>query len=133
MQALKNWFAPLIVALVLVGCSSSDEPQAVAEAFTKAAYSNDIDTLMDLVQLPSELKDGQEEMMRGKLQMMLAPAAAMVEQKGGLDSIKTGETRYNADETTASVPVTVSFKDSDEESTETVNLIKVDGDWKVKL
>lgn len=133
MQALKNWFALVAVSLFLVGCSSSGEPEQVAESFTKAAYTGDIDTLMDLVELPKELQDGQKDMMRGKLQMMLAPAAALAAEKGGIDKIETGSVTYNDDKTTASVPVTVTFKKTDDKSTEQVNLVKVDGDWKIKL
>ncbi|PTU74856.1 DUF4878 domain-containing protein [Pseudomonas mangrovi] len=133
MQSLKNWFALVVVSLVLVGCSSSNEPEQVAVAFTKAAYSGDIDTLMDLVELPEELEDGQKDMMRGKLQMMLAPASAMAAEKGGIDEIEAGTASYNDDKTSASVPVTVTFKKNDEKTTEQVKLTKVDGDWKIKL
>lgn len=133
MHSLKNWFALLVMSLVLVGCSSSNEPEQVAEAFTKAAYNGDIDTLMDLVELPKDLKDGQKDMMRGKLQMMLAPASVKAAEKGGIDKIEAGSATYNDDKTTASVPVTVTFKKNDEKSTEQVKLIKVDGDWKINL
>lgn len=133
MQSLKNWFALMVVSLVLVGCSSSNEPEQVAVAFTKAAYTGDIDTLMNLVELPSELKDGQKDMMRGKLQMMLAPAAAAAKEKGGIDEIKAGSATYNAEKTVATVPVTITFNKNDEKSTEQVRLVKVDDDWKIKL
>lgn len=133
MHSLKNWFALLVMSVALVGCSSSGEPEQVAVAFTEAAYSGDMDTLMDLVELPTELKDDEKGMMRGKLQMMLAPLAAAAAQKGGIDEIEAGSVTYGEDQTTASVPVTITFKNNEEKSTEPVNLVKVDGDWKIKL
>lgn len=133
MSLLKKWFALIAVSLFIVGCSSSGDPEQTAVDFTKAAYSADIDALMKLVHFPDDMDAAQKDMVRGKLTMMLTPAAAIAKEQGGIDSIKAGDAQYNSDKTRASVPVTVTFNKASEESTESVDLIKVDGAWKVKF
>jgi len=132
MQSLKNWFVLVAVSLFLAACSSSGDPEQVAQAFTRAAYAGDVDKLMELIDTPANAQANQKDMVRGKLQMMVAATSALAAQKGGVDKIETGKVSYNEDKTIATVPVTVLFE-NDEKTTDSVRLVKVDGDWKVKL
>lgn len=87
---------------------------------------------MELIDTPANAQANQKDMVRGKLQMMVAATSALAAQKGGVDKIETGKVSYNEDKTIATVPVTVLFE-NDEKTTDSVRLVKVDGDWKVKL
>src|SRR5690606_15724290 len=126
MQSLKNWFVLVAVSLFLAACSSSGDPEQVAQAFTRAAYAGDVDKLMELIDTPANAQANQKDMVRGKLQMMVAATSALAAQKGGVDKIETGKVSYNEDKTIATVPVTVLFE-NDEKTTDSVRLVKVDG------
>jgi len=134
MSYLKIWIALNLAALFFAGCSGSDSPAGVAQSFAEAAYSRDIDALMEMVNIPQDAEPAMQTLARGKIEVMLDQMAASAEAKGGIEDIRSGEPTFNDDQSLATVEVTMSFKDGDaSEQIEQVRLIKVDGDWKVNL
>lgn len=124
----------LAASVLLLACSSSDSPEAVAQSFIEASFSNDADTMFKLVDVPADADDGAEEMVRGKMKMAVAKRAELAEKLGGVAEVKAGEATYNDDKTQATTQVTVTFKKADVPAkTESVRLNKVDDQWKVRL
>ncbi|WP_407362056.1 DUF4878 domain-containing protein [Pseudomonas luteola] len=133
MFLIKKWFALIFVASFLVACSGANTPESVAEHFIKAAYTQDLDTMMDLIDVPKDADANAKDFVRGKFQMLLTERAKQAESLGGVKSIKAEKTTYNDDKTRADVSVTVTFKKDGETRTEHTHLIQSDGDWKIKI
>ena len=132
MHCLKNWIALLALPLLLAGCSSSNEPDQVAKSFVEATYEGDVDELISLLAIPKDAESHQKDMVRGKMQMAVADKAAKASRNGGVDKIEIGQVDYNDDKSAATVPVTVYFANGEKNSGST-RLVKMDGDWKVRL
>ena len=133
MFLIKKWFALIFVASFLVACSGANTPESVAERFIKAAYTQDLDTMMDLIDVPKDADANAKNFVRGKFQMLLTERAKQAESLGGVKSIKAEKTTYNDDKTRADVSVTVTFKKDGETRTEHTRLIQSDGDWKIRI
>ncbi|WP_437883759.1 DUF4878 domain-containing protein [Pseudomonas sp. LRF_L74] len=134
MAQLKHWLFIFTAALLLCACSSSDKPEAVAKDFLKAAYSNDLDTVLKLINMPDKDKPGVEDVVRGKLKAALTKSAEQVKALDGIDKIEVADATYNDDKSIASVQATITFnKDGAPPKQERVRLIKVDDAWKVGL
>ncbi|MBR7002374.1 MAG: DUF4878 domain-containing protein [Neisseriaceae bacterium] len=129
---ISLFLSMLFMAFALSACGGSG-PAKVAEKFERAAYAGDIDTVMSVIYFDdNDKKNGTEDMMRGKLSMMLVELKKQSDAKGGVKNIKTEKAQYNSDKTRATVNVTVTFKDKTE-VTEDLSLMKTKKGWKVKL
>ena len=131
-KKILSFFTMFVLAFALTACGGGG-PAKVAEKFERAAYAGDIDTVMSVIYLEdNDKKNGTEDMMRGKLTMMLVELKKQSDAKGGVKNIKTEKAQYNSDKTRATVNVTVTFKDKTE-VTEDLSLMKTKKGWKVKL
>lgn len=135
---MKKLLAVLSVVFMLftvVACSgSSNDPQAVAKQFSESVYKGDAETVLKLLYIPEEeaKKDGFEDMMRGKMKMMVQQAKAQAEKNGGLDSVTTNVPEYFDEKKHATVATIVKFKNGQEKKSNT-KLILTDDGWKVGL
>ena len=131
-KKILSFFSMFVLAFALTACGGSG-PAKVAEKFERAAYAGDIDTVMSVIYFDdNDKKNGTEDVMRGKLSMMLVELKKQSDAKGGVKNIKTEKAQYNSDKTRATVNVTVTFKDKTE-VTEDLSLVKAKKGWKVKL
>lgn len=131
-KKILSFFSMFVLAFALTACGGSG-PAKVAEKFERAAYAGDIDTVMSVIYFDdNDKKNGTEDMMRGKLSMMLVELKKQSDAKGGVKKVKTEKAQYNSDKTHATVNVTVTFKDKTE-VTEDLSLMKTKKGWKVKL
>lgn len=135
MKKLLTAFSALFIACALVACSGGNNtPQAAAKQFSEALYKGDADTVLKLLYIPEKeaKKDGFEDMMRGKMKMMVQEAKAHAEKNGGLDSVNTSEPKYFDEKKRATVQTTVKFKNGEEKKSNT-KLIATDDGWKIGL
>lgn len=134
MKLLFKLLAGLCVALMLASCGSST-PEAAAKKYMEAAFDGDADKVLGMMYLPDEEKNkpGIQDMLSGKVKGMVADAKERAEKNGGVKEITTGDAQYSNDKKTATVKVTVTFKNGGEPKEEIVNLIDVDGSWKLNL
>lgn len=130
---ILSFFSLLFLSLALTACGGGS-PEKVAQQFYTATYKGDIDTVMKLIYIPaSEKKPGVEEMMKGKLMMMIGEAKKQADAKGGVKKVSAEKAQYNSDKTNATVNVTVVFKNKEQVS-EDVKLVKDEKkQWKVNL
>lgn len=143
MKKLFFTLSALFVAFALVACSNSgNTPQAAAKQFFEAMSKGDADNVMKLMHMPDmqkemgddkEKKEAMQEMMRGKMKMMVQKTKEDAEKKGGVAEIITGEPTYTDDDKKhAEVALTMKFKNGEEEKSK-VQLISTDAGWKVLL
>lgn len=130
---ISLFLSMLFMAFALSACGGGS-PEKVAEKFYAAIYKGDIDTIMASIYIPEkEKKPGVEEMMKGKLMMMIGEAKKQADSKGGVKKVSAEKAQYNSDKTNATVNVTVVFKNNEQVS-EDVKLVKDEKkQWKVNL
>lgn len=134
MQILRNGLLMLLTAALLIACSASNSPEKVAENYITAVLANDIDGVMKTLHVPSDVNDGQEALVRGKLTMLLAETSTRAISLGGVKDISYSKPEYNKDETRAHIIATISYKkDSASQKRENISLVKTDDGWKVSL
>ena len=132
-KKILSFFSMFVLAFALSACGGGS-PEKVAEKFYTAIYKGDIDTIMASIYIPEkEKKPGVEEMMKGKLMMMIGEAKKQADAKGGVKKVSAEKAQYNSDKTNATVNVTVVFKNKEQVS-EDVKLVKDEKkQWKVNL
>lgn len=150
LRKILSFFSIFLLACALSACGS-DTPEKVAEKYVAAVYKGDVDTMVKLVYIPPEKQDaGTEDMLRGKLQMMVGEAKKKAERLGGVTKITAGPARYangspffatetfsdpsqlSGDDIQAGLLVTVVFKEGEPQQKH-VTLIKVKDTWKIKI
>ena len=105
------------ICLILASCGGGDSPKAVAENFLKALNKMDYETAK---------KYGSED--TGKLLDMMSGFAKMMP-----DSAKKERSFEMKDEKIEGDKATVTYTESGEEGLQSLNLVKVDGKWKVAM
>ena len=110
-------FLSLSIVIFLFSCSGGDSPKAVAEKYLKAIGSYDFDAAK---------KYGTED--TGKLLEMMSGFAKMVP-----DSTKDDIQFTILDERIDGEKAVVIYKEDGEEAEVTLNLLKVEGKWKVNM
>lgn len=115
-------FLPVaLFALLLAGCGSGG-PGDTAVEFTRAAANGDGETVVEL------LDPAMAQTFGPKIEATISMQAGEVSSQGGLDEVNVLEETVNGDNATVRLE-TVMGDGSREE--QTVQLRKVDGDWKV--
>ena len=117
------------IALLFVACGANS-PKDVAIAFTKDASKGNGDRLIKYIHLPQMETDATKEIVKGKFKTAAAKAESKAEAFGGLDEVKA--IPECIEEQRAIIKVFVRFKNGSVD-TDTIELIKVDNEWKVIL
>lgn len=134
MLALRNGFLVLFTAIFLLACSGSSGPEKVADDYMNSILNNDIDGLMKTIHFADDVPEKQEDMVRGKLNMVVEESSAKAKSLGGVKKITYSEIEYNQDKSRAKLVATVQYKNKGaRETIERINLIKSDQGWKVSL
>ena len=126
----SSFFSMLLVTLAMTACFGSS-PERTAEKFLAAAYKGDVETVISLVDMNEE--HGMEEMMAGKLKMMVKDAQTEANKLGGVKKIVVESTKYSDDKQRASVNVLIIFRKDNFEKRDDVSLIKKQDTWKVRI
>ena len=113
----------VFVVLSLAGCSSG--PDGAVKGFFKALDAGEVDKAMGYLSTSTLNALGHD-----KWQAALTSAVKDLQSKGGLSSVKVVDKKVHGD--TAVVTVKLTFGDGSSE-TDTINLIKEDGDWKIQM
>ena len=113
----------VLVVLVLAGCSSG--PEGVVKGFFKALDAGKVDKAMEYLSTSTLNTLGHD-----KWQAALTSATHDLQSKGGLSSVKVVNKKVHGD--TATVTVKLIFGDGSSE-TDTIDLIKENGDWKIQM
>lgn len=135
MKQVKMFFAVMLFAMVAVACGDAkDSPEDVAKEFMTVFEKGDSKRLMDIIYLDDEDNTPEaKEMIEGKLGMMVEMAQGEIKAQGGIKEIKIDRVEYNSDKTTASVYISVTYKDGEESGPDELNTIKTKDGWKVML
>lgn len=134
MQTLRNGLLMLLTAALLIACSASNSPEKVAKNYVDAILANDIDSVMQTLEIPTDASKEQHAMIRGKLSMMLADTSSRAIRFGGVKDVSYSKAEYNDDKTRASLVATIRYKkDSSATKRENITLAKTENGWKVSL
>ena len=117
MRSPFKYLLSSIIVLVIVSCGGGDTPKSVAENFLKALNKMDYETAK---------KYGSED--TGKLLDMMSGFSKLMP-----DSAKQERSFEMKDEKINGDKATVMYTASGEEGEQSLNLIKVDGKWKVAM
>jgi outer membrane lipoprotein-sorting protein len=104
----------LVIIALLAGCSAASSPKAAVDKFYKAVEKNDTKAMAEVAT---------EE----TVQMMAMFGSAFQQQMKEKGKFKIGTETIDGD----TAVVTLIYDDSEEE--DTVDLVKVDGKWKVAI
>lgn len=132
---MKSRFAVFSVIFALfsvffVACSNA-EPKDVAISFYKALEKGDEESAIKLVHIADESKRDEYE---GKVAFFVAAFKSEAKKRGGIKNIEVVEEKIEGDKATIMLKTTYKKSDkADTEKPEKINLIKVDGAWKVDL
>ena len=133
---MKKLLSAIAVLLCITACSfGSNSAENVAKAFVQAGYAGDADKMMSLIHIPADQNQpGMSEMLSGKIKMSAEVKKKQAEEKGGVKDItaKTMDATENQPDDQKRVSINITFGNGSSASDE-VNLIKVDGNWKVKM
>lgn len=120
----RIWVVLVILAILLVGCSSAGPGKTVEKFFT-AVEDGEIEEAMSYLSSSTVQLLGAE-----KWQAALIEGSQEMASEGGIKSIETFDENIHGD--IATVSMTLTMADGSQE-TETIDLIKEDGDWKIRL
>lgn len=129
LQKAKYWII-LMFASLLTACSSSG-PENVAEKYVNSLMTGDVDGAVKMLHLSKE-EQAEINEVKGKLSMVIELGLLEVEASGGVKSIKALNTEYSNGKQEAEVEVETKMGNGDTK-TDTVNLRKIKGDWKVVM
>lgn len=134
MQTLRNGLFLLFTALLLIACSANSTPEKAAKSYIDAVLANDVEGVMNTLYIPADAADGHDELVRGKLTMLLAETSTRAISMGGVKDISYSAAEYNNDKTRAQLVATIHYKKEDAPvKREHIALVKTDSGWKVSL
>lgn len=119
MQKLRSTLAVFLFSCTLAACATNptgnmeNTPQAVAKRYTEAIYAGDADAVLKLIDFSTVIKKdkpGAEDILRGKMKVMVDKGHKEAMKKGGVASITTTEPEYSNEKKRATVKVTTQFK-----------------------
>lgn len=134
MQMLRNGIFMLLTAALLIACSPSNSPEKVAQTYINAVLTNDIESIMATLDLPTDAPAEQDALVRGKLSIMLAETSTRAISFGGVKDVTYSKPEYNHDKTHATLIATIRYKQDDAPvKHENIALAKTVSGWKISL
>lgn len=123
-------FFAVSASALLISCSASS-PQDATTAFYKAAAAGNVDEAMEYV---SFANFEAEEMIaaKGKVQVVVGQIQQTASSNDGLQKVDLVESVASEDGNSAKVVSKLIFKNG-KNKTDTVNVVKDDGKWKINL
>ncbi len=129
-KAINGFVAVMVFAFVLLavfGCGDSG-PKAAVDGFMKAANDKDCEKMIDYIDLSPMQAQGVPFSKDDLIQSC--------KDEGGLGEVGSYniiEEKINGDKAEVKVEMTVKENGTDQTRTDTINLIQIDGQWKVSL
>lgn len=120
--------ASLALMFIFSACGGDNSPKGVAETYCEAVIDGDIETVFDMMEGSDKATDEEKAFWIGMARDKFSKQA---EAKGGFDKFEVLSEEIAEDGQTAKVKVKFTFKDGSDKE-ETVRLILIDGDWKLK-
>ena len=128
MRKILCFISVCVTALALGACGNAG-PEETAKTFTKAVYTNDVDTAAELICIRETDPPGSKDMVRGKLTQHLASEQRKVEKKGGIEEIVVEKMEVAPDGNNAKGKVKITYKKSEKADTDPIELSKLNGKW----
>ena len=129
-KAISGFVAVMVFAFVLLavfGCGDSG-PKAAVDGFMKAANDKDCEKMIDYIDLTPMQAQG--------VPFSKDDLVKSCKDEGGLGEIGSyniTEEKIDGDKAEVKVEMTVKENGTDQTRTDTINLIQIDGQWKVSL
>lgn len=112
MKKLFDFFICLFLSVILAACGGGGSPEAAAKKYVQAIYNGDADTVISMIYIAEKDKKeaGLQEMLSGKIKVIVAEAKKKANENGGISNIDVEEPKYSQDKNSADVVVKVQFK-----------------------
>lgn len=134
MQTLRNGLFLLLTAVFLIACSANSTPEKAAKNYIDAVLANDIEGVMNTLYIPADAAEDHEDLVRGKLTMLLAETSTRAISMGGVKDVSYSKAEYNAERTRANLVATIHYKKENASvKRESISLVKTDSGWRVSL
>lgn len=129
-KAISGFVAVMVFAFVLLavfGCGDSG-PKAAVDGFMKAANDKDCEKMIDYIDL-SQMQAQHAPFSKDDLVQSCKDEGGL----GEIGSYNITEEKIDGDKATVKVEMTVNENGTDSTKTDTINLVQIDGQWKVSL
>jgi len=121
-------FCLLMLATVLLAACSA-KPESAVTTFYKAAAAGDVEKATAQISF-SNVNANEMMQAKGKLQMMIGELKSKIDANDGLKKVEVVESNREGDN--ANVQAKLIFNNG-KDKTESHNLVREDGKWKIKL
>lgn len=126
----KLFLALFFSSFLLLGCGGKTE-EDVAKSYFTAIADGKIDNAIALIDL-SDIKANELGLMKEKIKAMLLEEKDNIAGRGGIKSIEATEKTVSEDGNRAALKILLTWGNGSTEE-ERVNLVKVNGEWKISL
>lgn len=131
MRQILRYTLIIFIFLGIAACGGSNTPEKVAENFYSNLASGKVDKAIELIDM-NDLEDSEMTQAKAKLTALLTMAVEESKKKGvDMGKVTVKNVEYTDNDTKATV--TISMSDKNGESTETMSMIKRDGNWKIQF
>lgn len=131
MRQILRYSLIIFIFLGVAACDGSNTPEKVAESFYSNLASGKVDKAIELIDM-NDLEDSEMTQAKAKLTALLTMAVEESKKKGvDMGKVTVKNVEYTDNDTKATV--TISMSDKNGESTETMSMIKRDGNWKIQF
>ncbi|WP_234265191.1 DUF4878 domain-containing protein [Hydrogenophaga sp. NFH-34] len=120
-----------VSATALLASCSGGSPENAPAAFYKASAAGEVDKAMEYVSF-ANFKAEEMVMAKGKVQMVVGRIQQTASSNDGLEKVEIIESVVGEDGNSAKVKTKLLFKNG-KDKTDTVNVVKDDGKWKITL
>lgn len=120
-----------VSATALFSACSAGKPEDAPSAFYKASAAGEVEKAMEYVSF-ANFKAEEMVAAKGKVQMVIGQVQQMVASNDGLDKVEVIDSVMGDDGNSARVTSKLFYKNGASRA-DTVNLVKEDGKWKIKL
>ncbi len=120
-----------VLGLVFVACGNSSTPESVVVSYVESVAAGDAKKVLAFVDTSSAQGDAQEKVAESKVSVLVEASKAEIDSAGGLKEVVVLSKK---EEENDKVKVEVEIRLNDgTNKIETIDFVKVKGDWKVSL
>ncbi|MDR0480628.1 MAG: DUF4878 domain-containing protein [Gallionellaceae bacterium] len=117
---------------MLGGCSP--KPESTVENFFEAVSKGETDKAVALFSMTGAGDEQTVALFKSKLPIMIGEMKKQMDEKGGLKSVNITKSEVSSDGNTAHVDYTITYgKGGSDAASKGMDLVKEDGQWKIKF
>ncbi|SUO97877.1 DUF4878 domain-containing protein [Suttonella indologenes] len=127
---MKKLLVLSALSLMLLTACGKEAPAEAAETFFTELLQGDVKKALSIVYLPAEVNN---PFGLDLLEQVFNAMQEELKKQGGVKKITAEKVTYNSDKTQASVVLKIETNNGQVKSSESINVVKDNGVWKVKM